>query len=1235
MKKDKIILPLNLYYEHLTEINGINFTPREVDVISCILNGKTTEIAEFLSIGKRAVERYNADIRNKAGGLSNRGQVRNFIEKSSKLPILKHEYYFSLCLRLLFEEKLKELRKILGTKSSTYLFVFEKGQKYPPYLIPYLKEHLKLLGFEIKVTPSEKISLIIQSNNLLNSNKIEKILYLLPKNFDNSCFTKIDTSHLFNVVFLLYEYSTHQDVYKNLKNFKHVTTLEEENYYFSFFEILKLLFPDKNFEKIIEEFKQQYENSTALDHSRQDVDKAKERSSFSLNAVFSKKRYRIFSIVIFAALGISSGGLFIREIFLMKEETKKKFPNVHPITKPLESLVHSDLIIPNESTLLNRPNLIKEINGKFKNQSGIQTVALVGMGGAGKTTLARQYAHQQNARIIWEFNAETPETLRNSFEKLAQKLAITEADKKRLRIIHEITNFEDRQEKILEFVKGHLRTHPIWFLLYDNVEKFKDIQNYFPVDQKTWGQGKIILTTRDTTIINNSQVDHIVHIEDLTKTQKLELFKKIVYHMASHPLLPAQEAQILKFLEHIPPFPLDVSVAAYYLKSTHISYEKYLENLKNYSSDFNAVQEDLLKEAGTYLKTRYSIIVQSLEHLIQNNKEFEELLLFISLLDSQNIPRDLLEKHKNNAVLDSFIYHLKKHSLITEQSPDFHLESIFFIHRSTQKIILYYLVKKIELEKRYSLIRRISNNLKSYADFIIEEENSLKMKRLENHCRAFLDHNDLLTEDMRSIIMSKLGYIKYYLGKYVESKKLIEESFIVLSKYYNEEHFHYTQSMTYLGVLNRELGNYDIARDLLEKCVVIYKKNFYKKHKNLADTLLYLGMTYRNLGNYKKAKELMEEGLSVYEKYCPNNHAGIARALGYLGYIYRFLGDYKKSKDLTEHSYLIYKKYLRNNHIDIAKTYLYLGTIQMDLYNYEESKKFFEQALKIFKEYSSTTDIAWVLGFLGYIYIGLGEYNKAEQTLLQCLSIYQKDFPENQIDIAWVLAYLGDLYKTLGEYEKAKDFAEKSYTIYKKNLGKNNISTAWVLTYLGDIYQKLGKQSQSKAFLERSLHIHKTHFDRSHPRVGWAMLQLGKAYLNCGDYKKAENLLEHALAIYKKNYRDDNIAIAHAFSALGQVYLLKSNFDLANDFFQKALIIFQKQKNPETYIILENLAELRLKMSLDAIKKGSSQQSVHFENQAINYLKQALDFVKTYFPANSLHIVRIQEKLEESSKNTY
>jgi hypothetical protein len=104
------------------------------------------------------------------------------------------------------------------------------------------------------------------------------------------------------------------------------------------------------------------------------------------------------------------------------------------------------------------------------------------MGGVGKTTLARYYAHLCNYPIVWEINAETRESLLNSFNDFALALAQTKEQKNALELIQGSQNAEYKEKQLLCFVKNCLKQYATWLLLYDNVENFTAIKPYLADD---------------------------------------------------------------------------------------------------------------------------------------------------------------------------------------------------------------------------------------------------------------------------------------------------------------------------------------------------------------------------------------------------------------------------------------------------------------------------------------------------------------------------------------------------------------------------------------------------------------------------------------------------------------------------------------------------------------------------------------------------------------------------------
>lgn len=1131
MQNDKFHLPLEIYYKHLTKINGVNFTSREVDILSCLLNNRTAAISSFLGIAPRAVESHMRNIRQKAGDLPGRDNIIDFIEKSDRLLLIRNDYYNSLRLRVLFEEKLKVIERKIADNPSSCVLIYEKKGEYSPYLIPYLKEHLKRVGFGVSPYVNEKNIFSRGFTHSLKPDQNSYILYILPSSFDKLFFKEINTFKLASIIFVLQQEVAHRDTYEILKNLVHVN-VAERNYYFSFFKILKFLLPHIQIEGIVEEFKHQYEHMKEGYEPKgvqEILNKSQNFSHLSLKNIFIRKRPQVFLTGLISAISIS-----ILVFSIMSKGGKQEFSETYLTTKQLKAFIRTDLILPSDSTLLQRPELIKQIDDGFKNRKGIQTVALIGIGGSGKTTVARYYTKQQENKVIWEINAETNASLIESFEKLAQTLSRTEEDIKILRGLRESKNFSERKEGIISFVKERLNLNQPWLLIYDNVENFADIRSFFPQDRKIWGEGRIILTTRNNNLQNNHFINQIIHIRELNKDQKFKLFTQIMHYGKKEKLSVAQEKEISNFLGKIPPFPLDISVAAYYVKTMEISYAKYLEQLHRQDENFTALQQNLLKEAGDYANTRYNIITLSLKQVMNIHKDFSDLLLFISLLDSQNIPRSLLDLYKNSTLVDNFIYYLQKYSLITAKFSIPSVGRAISLHRSTQAIAFAYLKQDLKIEEN-KLSLAVIDTLERHIEDMLNTENVPLMFAQAIHLNSVLSHPNILTDAMKGSIQTGLGRVYIYLDNHIPGAQLLKGSLANFEKCTPKNYGRIATTLGYLGLTHYKLGNYDEAINYFERSLLIYSKHIPQEYKKISWNLMYLGDIYREIGQYKKAEQLLEESLLVCDKYFPAKHIVSSDPLTHLGNLHKDLGNYQKAKDLLGQSYSIYKVYLPDNHIKIARALVHLGNVHRDLGNFRKSKEFLEKGLKIYVQNypKNHSKVGWVLICLGNVYRDLKNYKQAEDLLQQGLKIYKNFSSENHPRMGWVFNSLGNLYADLGNYEQAKRLFNKSLEIFKSNYEKNHNKTAYTLEYLGQAYLKEGDLKAAEECLNKSLNILSTNH---HPSIHITLESLSDLYLKKSEestckaamkesqYLKTQaiNELRKSLEIVKKHYSEDS-----------------------------------------------------------------------------------------------------------------
>lgn len=130
-------------------------------------------------------------------------------------------------------------------------------------------------------------------------------------------------------------------------------------------------------------------------------------------------------------------------IFLLIKNIDKKEPPV----------IHTNLIAPVDSISLERPHLLQQMGNNFNNSQEIPSLALIGPGGTGKTTLVHQYTQGQKSSVIWEINGENSEILKSSFAELSYTLSATEEDKDELSKIEKIKHPKVREHKRLLYIQ--------------------------------------------------------------------------------------------------------------------------------------------------------------------------------------------------------------------------------------------------------------------------------------------------------------------------------------------------------------------------------------------------------------------------------------------------------------------------------------------------------------------------------------------------------------------------------------------------------------------------------------------------------------------------------------------------------------------------------------------------------------------------------------------------------------
>ncbi len=950
----------------LTKPNGGSFTPREIDVISCLINGATAKsISKLLGISHHTVGNHIGNIRS-ALNFCSQEQVIKFVESSNNYIQIR-ERYIDLLLFSKFQETLEKIKALKKTsqKYKCVAHIDVGGGKC------ILLDYLRLADIKVDISydsthyENDKFHIICCSESFkINLENLDA---------DNIV---VNEHHSNNVINL---------TGKCIKLDKSGTQYKA---YFSLLNCISKIYNSKKVDDILNEFRQYYHNikderlSTNLERNQIEITDKR------------KAKYVMFVMLFFIALLII------------------------PIATYWYSKTHKTTVLTNinmlvgEDIFLKRKDLISEMDNILKKQKEVKFLVLVGQGGIGKTTLARHYINKNASKIKWEINGTTEESTIKSFLALAVELSQKRHEKREeLKYIQALEDLEMIKQSIISFVFSNLKSNGDWYILFDNVDDFKMIRAFIPSNKDLCGEGAVIITTRNANCGNMSFIPDksVLNIDYLEEREKKELFCSVLYGKKYQ-----SSEKVDKFLENIPPMPLDVSHAAYYIKNTNSSFKKYLEMIKSPSEELDKLHSKFLEEGAEHNKTRYKVTAAIFDKMMKINPDFKELLLFICLLDSKNIPKTYLDQFKNPVIVYDFIHNLKRFFSIILNN------DTFSIHKSIQEIGLAYLNSLLTDNEKEVFLQKIVDIITPYSSIFWHKYKTYPRK---------LDKNEL--DELKMHIRSMIDNLKAFKLPISEKNKYITKLLLAVGFIYGEDNFYQEkhflkEALTYNGN-NKYIGNYEYAV-----------------------TLLALGYAHLTLDELNDAKLWLNKGL----EFCQNlRDAEILKACGLcdLGRYCAKTNEFNRAVTLLEKALSI----IDNNkegwaHDTSSKICFGLSHTYADHYiNKPEGNKAVAYAQKSFKNFKLSDSIKDItkLEFgsevvarwcLTKAYNRIGEHEKALKCALCYYYLYEKYFKNSDHVLNKALVDIEYGYALLrkGELISALDILNKAINT-RKELGDN------------------------------------------------------------------------------------------------------------------------------------------------------------------------------------------------------
>jgi tetratricopeptide (TPR) repeat protein/transcriptional regulator with XRE-family HTH domain len=704
--------------------------------------------------------------------------------------------------------------------------------------------------------------------------------------------------------------------------------------------------------------------------------------------------------------------------------------------------------------------------GSVRQTALIQTQAMTGLGGIGKTQIAIEYAYRARTQrryhdILW-ISAASAETIVTSFVELARLLPTL--------VSQEETNQHTIIAAILRWLEQ--REQP-WLLLVDNADDLDLVQPYLPRQ----GNGHILLTTRAHAV---GALASSVEVDTMGIMEGTHLLLRRAHRFSA--ASPEEIDEAINVVIALAQFPLAIDQAGAYIEETGCSLHDYLHIYQQHRSALLARRG---KQATSYpdpIATTWSL---SFAQVQRSNPAAAELLRLCAVLAPDHIPEELLIEGApfwppllQEAVADRFTFNqmletLLAFSLVKRLSE----ERMLSIHRLVQAVQTDHMEAQTQRAWSEQVVRAVQAVFPQDPKNVNTWPQCLRYLEQVEACDTFIRQHQLLLSEGADLLDRTGSYFLEHAMR-TQAESLYRHALAIREQCFGVEHPQTAASLNHLAIFHRDNGNYKEAEPLYLRALRIREQHLGPHHLDTADSLDSLANLYESQRDYEKAEPLYLRALSIQEQHLGPHHPDTALTLHHLAILYQDQGKYGQAEPLGLRALRIQEQHLGPHHPDTINS----------------------------------------LGWLGVIYYFQGKYAEAERIYQRVIEIQEQQFGSFHFYTATTLCALTQLYMDQGRYREAEPLCLRARDIYEQQLGPLHSHTADILACQAMLFLKQGKHVQAEELALRAIDIHEEHLGALHPYVSLDLVILAIRHRDQGNYAEAEPLFLRALAINEQAF---------------------------------------------------------------------------------------------------------------------
>ncbi|KAM0294558.1 hypothetical protein ACHAO9_000991 [Fusarium lateritium] len=735
-------------------------------------------------------------------------------------------------------------------------------------------------------------------------------------------------------------------------------------------------------------------------------------------------------------------------------------------------------------------------------EQGQQKVALVGLGGIGKTQIALQLAFwvkekKEDYSVFW-----TPALSRASFEQAY------------VQIINDLDIPTSDSDSAIETVRQYLSSKRSgkWLLVVDNADDTQTVMGsagkesgiYKSLPQSD--EGRILFTTRYRKVAVSVAGRNILEIPAMSPSETASYLEEALIQE----ICSSDKETTNHLLTSLTYLPLAITQAAAYMNENQISPTEYLQLFENTDRDRIELLSAEFQDDTRYEQSQDPVATTwfvSFDHIRKTDEVASRLLMFLACVEPKAVPQSMLPECESHQQRARAIGILCGYKFLDKRGSDGIFDMHSLVHLAIRSWVAENDSGKMQSQVAIARLREV---------FPTDDWENRDL------WRQYLPHAIKLlrcAEDEWSEGLCELGHwvgrCLHVDGRVTEAVELLEHVVAVEKTTLAENHPSQLASQYALAGVYEANGQIAEAVKLLEHIVAIEKIMLVENHPSRLAAQHALAGAYRANGQITEAAELLEHVVHIEEMTLAEDHPDRLASQHALAHVYRANGQIAEAVGLLEHVVNIGKMIWTEDHPDrLASQHALAGAYRANG-QIAEAVGLLEHVVHI-EGMTLMEDHPHRLASqhtLAGAYRANGQITEAVRLLEHVVYIEEMTLAEDHPDRLASQHALAQTYLTYGQIERAIRILRYVVKIRKRMLAEGHLDRLKSEHELARAYLDDKQIKKALRMLEYVVGTRERILAEDHPDRLKSQYELARAYHANGQTKKAVEILDHVIAV--------------------------------------------------------------------------------------------------------------------------